>query len=200
MKKLLLIIVAVLGVSLAASLHYCIEVEGKWKKAIANVKSYDLELSNVREKNTSFQLTIEQLEYFKDSIMEELNKARKELRIKDRNLESLQYIASSYGRTDTIVFTDTIFKENFVNVDTLIEDRWYSVRLALEYPSSIVVEPECNSEKIVIISTRRETVNPPKKWFFLRWFQKKHTVIDVDVKENNPYVHSGFSRYIRIDK
>lgn len=200
MNKLLLIIVAVLGISLAASVYYYRDVEGKWKVAMANAKSYDLELSKSNERNVSYRMTIDQLEYFKDSILEELNTTRKELRIKDKNLESMQYIASGYSKVDTVVFRDTIFKENVAELDTLLEDRWYSVRLALKYPSSIVVEPECKSEKMVIISTRKETVDPPKKWFFQRWFQRKHVVVDVDVIENNPYVQQGFSKYIRIDK
>lgn len=200
LNAILFVIVVLMGISLAASLHYCNEVEGKWKVAMANAKSYDLELSGVKDRNVAYRLTIEQLEYFRDSILEELNKARKELKIKDRNLESMQYIASSYRRRDTIVFRDTIFRDDVLHVDTLLEDRWYSVRLSLEYPSSIAVEPDCRSEKMVFISTRKETVNPPKRWFFLRWFQKKHVVVDVDVVESNPYIQQGFSKYIRIER
>ena len=45
---------------------------------------------------------------------------------------------------------------------------------------------------------KKETVNPPKKFFLFRWFQKKHKIIQVDVIEKNPYVQNEVSRYIEI--
>ena len=77
-------------------------------------------------------------------------------------------------------------------------DEWYTLRLGLHYPSMIAVEPEFKSEKHIVVSTKKETVNPPKKFFLLRWFQKKHLVIHVDVVEKNPYVDGETSKYIEI--
>ena len=62
----------------------------------------------------------------------------------------------------------------------------------------IAVKPEFKSEKHIIVSTKKETVNPPKKFFLLRWFQKKHLVVHVDVVEKNPYVGGETSKYIEI--
>jgi hypothetical protein len=56
------------------------------------------------------------------------------------------------------------------------------------------------SKKHIAVSTRRETVNPPKKFFLLRWFQKRHTVLNVDVIEKNPYVEGQTSKYVEIIK
>jgi hypothetical protein len=54
------------------------------------------------------------------------------------------------------------------------------------------------SEKAVVVSTKRETVDPPKKFFLCRWFQKKHTVVKVVVKENNPHVIDQENVFIEI--
>ena len=64
----------------------------------------------------------------------------------------------------------------------------------------IIVQPEFKSEKHIVVSTKKETVNPPKKFFLFRWFQKKQTLIHVDVVEKNPYVENQSSRYIEIMK
>lgn len=174
----------------------------KWQIAEANVKAYSNELSTTKSKNTALQLSIAQLNYFNDSILQSLNSVRKELKIKDKNLKALQAIQSSFAKVDTvnIVQVDTLFRDQFLNVDTLLGDKWYTLQLGLKYPSAIVIRPQFKSEKYVIVSSKKETVNPPKKFFLFRWFQKKHTVLHIDVVEKNPYVEGESSKYVEILK
>ena len=177
-------------------------VNEDWKRAEANVKAYSVQFGKEQQKNTALQLTIDQFGYFKDSILEELNATRRELKIKDSNLKSLQRIASSFSRTDTLIISqvDTLFKEPDLHVDTILGDEWYQLRLGLKYPSMIAVKPQFKSVKHVVVSSKKETVNPPKKFFLFRWFQKKQRVIHVDVIEKNPYVEDETSRYVEIIK
>lgn len=205
MKKYLIIADVVLVVILAGLAFYGWthgrSMEEKWKTAEANVKAYCSELKTSKDKNTALQLSVEQLTYFNDSVLSALNETRQELKVKDKNLKALQQIASSFSKRDTIrIPGDTIFKEPTLNLDTIIGDRWYTVRLGLQYPSTIAVEPHLQSEKHVVVSAKKETVNPPKKIFFLRWFQKKHTIIHIDVVEKNPYIKSANSKYVEIIK
>ena len=173
--------------------------EKKWKDAVSNVKAYDKLLSNSNEKNIAYKLTAEQLSYANDSILKELNDTRKKLKVKDKNLKSVQYITSTLSRVDTITLKDTIFKEP-LKVDTTIGDKWYNVKIALSYPSTIIISPTFKSEKNIVVSTKKETVNPPKKFWLFRLFQKKHTIIKVDVIEKNPYVSNEESRYVETIK
>ena len=46
----------------------------------------------------------------------------------------------------------------------------------------------------------KQTVNPPKKFFIARWFQKKHNVLQVEVVEKNPYMDDQKSKYVEIVK
>lgn len=170
----------------------------KWETAEANVKAYSSELSTTSNKNTALQLTVDQLEYFSDSVLQALDATRKALKVKDNNLKALQAVKSSFSKRDTLVLRDTLFKEPTLAIDTLLGDAWYTLQLGLHYPSMIAVKPEFKSEKHIIVSTKKETVNPPKKFFLLRWFQKKHLVVHVDVVEKNPYVGGETSKYIEI--
>lgn len=176
------------------------EVERKWKEAIVNVKSYGNIFSNSKDNSMVFQMTIDQLKQSNDSIFQELDRTRKELKIKDSKLKSLQYISSDFTKSDTITLRDTIFKNNGIEIDTLLSEEWYSVRVGLKYPSSVIVTPRFKSEKSVIVSTKKETVNPPKRFFLFRWFQKKHTVLHVNVVEKNPYIINQDNRYIEVVK
>lgn len=197
-KGWLIAVIIVLSAVIVAEWQQVEYANQKWETAEANVKAYSSELSTTSNKNTALQLTVDQLEYFSDSVLQALDATRKALKVKDNNLKALQAVKSSFSKRDTLVLRDTLFKEPTLAIDTLLGDAWYTLQLGLHYPSMIAVKPEFKSEKHIIVSTKKETVNPPKKFFLLRWFQKKHLVVHVDVVEKNPYVGGETSKYIEI--
>ena len=175
----------------------------KYKKLYArelvNVEAYDRMNAEAQKEIRQFKLTIDELQASKDSINRKLMKTADSLKIKTKNIKYLQYNTSVIQKTDTIVLQDTIFKQP-IDVDTIVGDRWYSMKLGLKYPSTIITEPTFKSEKQVIISTKKEYNNKPSKIFFIRWFQKKHLVTVVDVIESNPYIENKENRFIEIVK
>lgn len=178
-----------------------LSADKKWKEAVENAKAYSELFSNSESKNRAFKLTIDQLKNSNDSIFQELNKARKELKIKDSKLKSLQYVSSSFSKVDTITLKgDTIFKDSHIDIDTLLFDDWYSIKVGLKYPSTVTVEPTFKSIKYIVVSAKKETVNPPKRFFLFRWFQKKQIRLNVDVIEKNPYVQNQDNRFVEIVK
>ena len=48
------------------------ELNRKYEVAAANIKAYDMQLSDSNEKNIALQLTVDQLNSFQDSIVREL--------------------------------------------------------------------------------------------------------------------------------
>ena len=174
--------------------------EAKYNDAVTNNKAYQMQLDKEKAQSNVFKLTVDQLNYYNDSITTKLNDMRKELNIKDNQLAQMSYLSSEIAKKDTLVLTDTIFCEPEFVFDTVIGDKWVNTQLHLEYPSTITVNPTVHSEKGVIWSNVRETVDPPKKFFLCRWFQKKHTVVKVNVKENNPHVVEQENLFIEIIK
>lgn len=172
--------------------------ETKWKQAVENNKAYALQLDKEKTESNMFKLKAEQLGYYSDSIMVKLNEARKELNIKDKHLKQLMWLETEFQKKDTVYIADTIFKEpNFI-LDTVMGDKWVKINLHLQYPNQIAAESSVKSEKSVVVSTKKETVDPPKKFFICRWFQKKHTVVKVVTKENNPHVIDQENVFIEI--
>ena len=200
MNKIFIYISIVLGIAIAVLWQQVKYANEKWETAEGNVKAYASMLDGNNKQNVALQLTCNQLEYFKDSVLQELDNTRKELKIKDRNLKALQQVKSSFSKTDTIIYRDTLFREPTLDIDTLMGDSWYQLRLGLKYPALIAVKPEFKSEKHIVVSSKKETVNPPKKFFLFRLFQRKHTVLNIDVIEKNPYVSNESSRYVEIIK
>ena len=165
---------------------------------ISNQKTFIAENSSLKEENRVFKFTIEQLNYYNDSILQKMNDVRKELRIKDDNLKQMQYLLSEATKKDTIVFRDTLFREPTLDIDTLVGDKWYNIRLGLKYPNLITTNPTFISEKYIIVNKKKETINPPKKFFLFRWFQRKHWVMEVHIKEKNPYIKETNNKFVEI--
>lgn len=203
MNKLVYILLGVLiltGISMYWLYNRYQKLTAEYSISIENIKAYDAELSGLRDDTKVYKLTIEQLNYFNDSIIKKIKVVQKELGIKDKRLQQLQYEASHAQRADTIILKDTLFRDSQLKLDTIVGDKWFRTNLHLEFPSTIALKPEIELERYTFISGKRETVNPPKKFFLFRWFQKKMTVITVTVKENNPYVKNKESKYVQIIK
>ncbi len=166
--------------------------------SVSNEKAFIAENSSLKEENRVFKFTIEQFNYYNDSILQKMNDVKKELKIKDKNLKQLQYLLSVSTKKDTVFFTDTIFRDKSLALDTIIGDKWYNIRLGLKYPNLIYTEPTFTSEKYIIVNKKKETVNPPKKFFLFRWFQKKHWVMEVHIKEKNPYIKEVNNKFVEI--
>ena len=198
MNKYLIISIIIL-VGIISFLGYTNKkLSNQYAIAYENIKAYDAELSGLKDDTKVYKLTIEQLNYFNDSILKKMKVVQKELGIKDKRLQQLQYEASHAQRADTIILKDTLFRDSQLKLDTIVGDKWFRTNLHLEFPSTIALKPEIELERYTFISGKRETVNPPKKFFLFRWFQKRHTVIEVNVREMNPYVKDKTQRFIQI--
>lgn len=201
-SKYIKISIAILMVSLFISSYILYtknqDLREELSISISNEKAFITENSLLKNENRVFKFTIEQLNYYNDSILEKMNEVRKELDIKDKDLKQMQYLLSEAQRKDSIVFRDTLFKEPALNLDTIIGDKWYQMKLGLRYPSTIITEPKFTSEKYIVTSIKKETINPPKKCWLLRLFQKKHKVLEVEVVEKCPYVENKQQRFVEI--
>lgn len=203
MKKILKRVSIIVLTALAITMMWLVSERNRLIRSLDvarnNEKALILEKEGLEGKSIEYRISVEQLSYYKDSLLEVLDRTRRELGIKDKELERMQYMASLMERSDTVVFRDTVFVEG-TSVDTLIGDKWYSLELKLEYPSSIMARPSFRSEKMVFMSLRKQTVDPPKKCWLGRLFQKKHKVMEVEVVEKNPYMEAKEQRFVEIVK
>ena len=198
MKRIITLIILALIAGISYLYTENLRLNHEYKIAAENIKAYDAQLSGLEGNNRVLKLTVEQLNYFNDSIIKKMKVVQKELGIKDKRLQQLQYEVSHAQRTDTIILKDTLFRDPQLKLDTIVGDKWFKTNLHLEFPSTIALSPEIELERYTFINGKRETVNPPKKFFLFRWFQKKHTVVEVNVREMNPYVKNKTQRFIQI--
>lgn len=127
-----------------------------------NNKAYEAERDSLKDNAVQFQFTVEQLNHSNDSLLNRLNEIRKQLKIKDKEINELQYFASLSQKTDSIFVHDTIFQKGVV-LDTLIGDDWSSLAVHAEYPGILNVDYSFKNSTVVLMHNSRVTVDPPKK-------------------------------------
>lgn len=200
MKKLVYILIGVIilvGTSMYWLYNKYQKLNTKYQTSIENIKSFDAELSGLKDDTRAYRLSIQQLNYFNDSITKKMNEVRKELGIKDSKIKQMQYKLSHVEKTDSMVLPDTVFVNSF-KLDTIMGDEWYKNHIIMKYPNYIKFTPKFKLESFLFVDAKKETVEPPKKFFLLRWFQKKHTILNITIKENNPYVETDRQKFIEI--
>lgn len=163
---------------------------------------------NALSTNSLFQ-SINELKQSKDSLDSILVCRTKELKIKDNKIQSLQHYIFSTTTTNSGVFLDTIIN---TIVDTLFfeKDTLKKAYLTSEWVDNIVtynpktnkidIETISRDELIIVGHVKRETIAPRKKFFLLRWFQKKQNVFYFDVVNSNPNCKIKYSKIINTQK
>lgn len=203
MRKYIIIAIGVLILGLSTSTMLLYNNNKSLQKEVdisqQNYKAYVAQNSTLQQQNRVFQLTVDQMKYYNDSITDKMLSVVKQLKIKEDKIKSLQYYKDNFNKADTIVVPDTIFVKD-VSIDTLLGDQYYSLNLKLQYPNKIQTNVSFTNEKYITVSGKKETINPPKKFFLFRWFQKKHTVLTIDVFDTNPYINNKSKRFIETIK
>ena len=195
--NVLIIIALLVGVIIFQSVRLNNRTK-EYEVAIQNNKAYESQMDILNEENKVFQFAIEQLEYISGTSIRKLDSMRKELKIKDRQIKQMSNVKERIYITNTFNVTDTFFKEPDFVFDTCLGDKWYTNCLHLEYPNQISSELDINTDLNCFIHTKRETINPPCKTWIGRLFQRKHTVINVNVVENNPHSNVKEVKFVKI--
>lgn len=183
------------------------------KSAEDKLEGYEnnwIALSNENNKNAKssklYEFKLSQLKYINDSLMNAMDSVRKSLNIKDKNTKGLGYVKSTILIHDTVLVNRIRDGDNSISIDTTINKKWYQIQLDYrgskcnECKDTLIVSPKVTSEKYVVISTQKEYVDTPKKFWIQRIFQKKDEVIDVKVVETNPYIYSNEDRFVKVIK
>ena len=93
---------------------------------------------------------------------------------------------------------DTLFVEG-AKLDTTINNKWYSISLGLDYPSTIGVGVSVPSEKYIVASAKKVLLDPTGCWL-KDLFKKKSNIVEVEVVEKNPYIVSDKQKFIEVVK
>ena len=185
LKLLLAAIVGVLLIALSVSVSKLSESRKTQKRLLANEKAYRDTVRVYKDKDGkslyqryAFQRTIDELKDSESKKDRQILEMAKRLKIKPSDIIVASVVEE---KVDTVV-----------KVVNQPKDSCYTFRVNDEFISTVCVRkdsvsyrPQISNTQSLIVSSNRETVRPRSKVFFIRWFQKKHTVVKVSVKNSN---------------
>ena len=124
--------------------------------AQSNYKAYEVLYCQVNEDNRVFRLTVDQLSYSKDSLVQKLDSVKRANKSLSKRVKALAYLESQAHIADTVKLRDTIFVKGMPPIDTTINNKWYQVGLHLAYPNEVGFDMKVNSEKYLMVSSKKE--------------------------------------------
>lgn len=159
LKSILIGIIALLSIVSYNLYNKVNELDKQLSNALNNVQQYQSIVSEVQDENRVLQLTIDDFNLSKDSVLQELSITKDSLNIKNKELK--QAISATTLITDTIIQQIPI-ETNF-NVE-LKPNQLTSIKIS-RVDSTITCIPEIYNHQDLFIYNKKVYRNRYKNWF-----------------------------------
>lgn len=159
-----------------------------------NTKAYEQLASNIQEDKLTLQLTVNELNHSKDSLLQQLNQTKKELKVKDKNLKQAQVINTVIRDTITKVITKEPNFEEELKLNPLT-----TIKVSRQ-DSILTAKIDIQNQQILFISEKkvykRKYKNCLIRFFHFDWRRIK--VRHYEIKNSNPLIKVTATRIIEI--
>lgn len=158
-----------------------------------NLTYYQNLQSTIQEENRVLQLTIDDLTYTNDSILNKLENTRKELNIKDKQLQSEAYVK-------------TVIKDS---IRTVVKEKDFNALLTLNELTNVTVSKtdsilnvklDITNEQFLYVRKRKVYKNKYKNGWQRFWHfdWKKIEVSDYQIHNSNPIIKVKETRVVEL--
>ena len=160
-----------------------------------NYEYYQNLVNKESDKNRILQLTVNEFQQNKDSLVNEIKTIQKKLKIKDKDLNQVQIITTEI-KTDTAV----VVKE--VNFDKVIRPNNLTSIQIIKQDSILTVSLDIKNSQTLFISHKKEYRHKYKSWFkrLLKFDFKKDYVYSYQISNSNDLIKITDSRIIELSK
>lgn len=193
--KLLLASVLALGLTCVWQGNKIKTQDARISQIYNNYKYYESQFNNTEKQNRVLQLTVNELKLSKDSLVQAVNKAKKELKVKDQNLKEAHVINTEMKDTTTVKI---ITKE----VDFTKELKLNSLTtITVSRKDSILTTIlDLKNQQILIVEEKKEYRNKYKNLWKRFWHfdWKRDRVQKYQIKNTNPLIKVTDTRIIKM--
>lgn len=193
--KLLLAAVLALGLTCVWQDNKIKTQDARISQIYNNYKYYESQFNNTEKQNRVLQLTVNELKLSKDSLVQAINKAKKELKVKDQNLKEAHVINTEMKDTTTVKI---ITKE----VDFTKELKLNSLTtITVSRKDSILTTIlDLKNQQILIVEEKKEYRNKYKNLWkrFWNFDWKKDRVQKYQIKNTNDLIKVTDTRVIKM--
>ena len=160
-----------------------------------NIQAYEQLVTNKEQTNTVLQLTINELNNSKDSLIQEIQQTKKKLNVKNKNLVQAQVINTVIKDTVTKVITvDRNFNETLkINPLTTIK--------VSRTDSILTAKIDIQNQQILFIEEKKVYKNKYKNGWLRFWHfdWKKIRVRKYQIENSNPLIRVTDTRIIEVN-
>ena len=160
-----------------------------------NIQAYEELVTNKEQTNTVLQLTINELNNSKDSLIQEIQQTKKKLNVKNKNLVQAQVINTVIKDTVTKVITvDRNFNETLkINPLTTIK--------VSRTDSILTAKIDIQNQQILFIEEKKVYKNRYKNGWIRFWHfdWKKIRVRKYQIENSNPLIRVTDTRIIEVN-
>lgn len=160
-----------------------------------NIQAYEQIDSSKEENNRVLQLTINELNNSKDSLIQQVNKVKKELKVKDKNLKQVQVI-------------NTVIKDTITKVIT--RDRDFSETLKLNPLTTIKVNRtdsiltakiDIQNQQILFVEEKKVYKNKYKNGWVRFWHfdWRRICIRKYQIENSNPLIRVTDTRIVELN-
>ena len=160
-----------------------------------NYEYYQNLVNKESDKNRILQLTVNEFQQNKDSLVNEIKTIQKKLKIKDKDLNQVQIITTEI-KTDTAI----VVKE--INFDKIIRPNNLTSIQIIKKDSILTVSLDIKNSQTLFISHKKEYRHKYKSWFkrLLKFDFKKDHVYSYQISNSNDLIKITDSRIIELSK
>lgn len=164
-------------------------------RLVNNVKAYEQLATENKKLNTVLQLTVNELNNSKDSLIQQVEQVRKELKVKNKNLQQAQVINTVIRDTVTKIITvNRNFDEELkINPLTTIK--------VTRTDSILTAKIDITNQQILFIEEKKEYKNKYKNGWIRFWHfdWKKIKTRKYQIINSNPIIKITDTRIIEIN-
>lgn len=159
-----------------------------------NILYYQEQQDTLQYDNRVLRLTVDEFKDSKDSIVQQLNKVRKELNIKDKQLEQAQ------SQTQQIIVdTAIVVKEN--NFKEVIRPNELTSIIIAKTDSILTAKIDIKNTQTLFLSSKKVYKRQYKNWFrrLLKFDFKKQRVYRYTIKNSNELIKVTDTKLITLE-
>ena len=162
-----------------------------------NIRAYEEIASNAQDNSRVLQLTIDELNHSKDSLIQQVNKVKKELKIKDKNLTDASVINTQIN--DSV---KTVIKEKLIDFNEELKLNDLTTIIVSRKDSILTAKIDIKNQQIIFVEDKKEYKRFYKNWL-LRFFHfdfKKVRIKNYQIVSSNPLIKVTDTRIIELPK
>ena len=162
-----------------------------------NIRAYEEIASNAQDNSRVLQLTIDELNHSKDSLIQQVNKVKKELKIKDKNLTDASVINTQIN--DSV---KTVIKEKLIDFNEELKLNDLTTIIVSRKDSILTAKIDLKNQQTILIYKKKEYKNFYKNGWVRFWHfdWRRIETKEYQIVNTNPLIKVTGTRIVEVPK